>query len=188
MKVQGRFMQTNFIEIHQVFAKKRSDTFLTMKFRRGLWTLPHSNAACHQLTLLTGGKKDHVSVWRFKVASCKRASLKSTRVSQNNKVGYFSNRVADGHDCYSWRGWIVKCDCCDDTGEDGQVAVTDILDTVHWGAYPWTVFKNLTIVDMKVYLGQPVFTPSETRCWWNCPVRWGFEPCFSLICSVKFNH
>ena len=33
----------------------------------------------------------HVCVWRFKVVSCKRASLKSTRFSQK-KVWYFSNR------------------------------------------------------------------------------------------------
>ena len=29
MKVQGHLMQVNFIELHQVFAKKKSDTFLT---------------------------------------------------------------------------------------------------------------------------------------------------------------
>ena len=29
MKVQGRPMQARFIEIHQVFAKKKSGTFLT---------------------------------------------------------------------------------------------------------------------------------------------------------------
>ena len=29
MNVQGRLMQARFIQIHQVFAKKRSDTFLT---------------------------------------------------------------------------------------------------------------------------------------------------------------
>ena len=38
-----------------------------MKIRREHETLPHSNAACHQLTLLTGGKI-HACVWRFKVA------------------------------------------------------------------------------------------------------------------------
>ena len=31
--------------------------FLTMKVRREHRTLTHSNAACHQLTLLIGGKK-----------------------------------------------------------------------------------------------------------------------------------
>ena len=36
--------------------------------------------------------KIHACVWRFKIASCKRASLKSTRFSQNNKFGYFFNR------------------------------------------------------------------------------------------------
>ena len=30
---------------------------LTMKIRREHWTIPHSNCPCHQLTLLTGGKK-----------------------------------------------------------------------------------------------------------------------------------
>ena len=29
VKVQGRLVQARFIEIHQVFAKKKSDTFLT---------------------------------------------------------------------------------------------------------------------------------------------------------------
>ena len=29
MKVEGHLMQAPFIEIHQVFAKKKSDTFLT---------------------------------------------------------------------------------------------------------------------------------------------------------------
>ena len=29
MKVQGRLMQARLIEIHHVFAKNRSDTFLT---------------------------------------------------------------------------------------------------------------------------------------------------------------
>ena len=29
IKVQGRIIQARFIEIHQVFEKKRSDTFLT---------------------------------------------------------------------------------------------------------------------------------------------------------------
>ena len=29
MKVQGHFMQARFIEIHEVFSKKKSDTFLT---------------------------------------------------------------------------------------------------------------------------------------------------------------
>ena len=36
--------------------------------------------------------KIHACIWRFKVASCKHASLKSTRFSQKNKVGYFPNR------------------------------------------------------------------------------------------------
>ena len=35
----------------------RSVIFLTMKIRREHKTLPHSNAACHKLTLLSGGKK-----------------------------------------------------------------------------------------------------------------------------------
>ena len=36
----------------------------------------------------------HACVWRFKVALCKPASLKSTRVLQTrNKVGYFSNGI-----------------------------------------------------------------------------------------------
>ena len=32
MKVQGRLMQARFIEIHQDFAKKKPDTFLTGKY------------------------------------------------------------------------------------------------------------------------------------------------------------
>jgi hypothetical protein len=35
----------------------RSVIFLAMKNRREHYTLPHSNAACQQLTLSTGGKK-----------------------------------------------------------------------------------------------------------------------------------
>ena len=65
--------------------------------------LHYSNAACHQLTLLTRGEKMHVSVWGFKVASCKRASLKSTRFSQEKKVGYLSNRVVNV---------VVNVSCC----------------------------------------------------------------------------
>ena len=38
-------------------------------------------------------EKIHACVGWFKVASCKRASLKSTRFSQKNRIGYFSNRV-----------------------------------------------------------------------------------------------
>ena len=39
-------------------------------------------------------QKIHACVWRFKVASCKCTSLKSTRFSQKkNKAGHFSNRV-----------------------------------------------------------------------------------------------
>ena len=39
-------------------------------------------------------EKIHTCIWRFKVASCKRTSLKSTRFSQNkNKVRNFSNRI-----------------------------------------------------------------------------------------------
>ena len=56
-------------------------------------TLCHSNAACNQLTLLTS-EKIQACAWRFKVVSCKRASLKFTRFSQKKKkVEYFSNRV-----------------------------------------------------------------------------------------------
>ena len=36
---------------------------------------------------------DYVCLWRFKIASCKRALLKFTRFSQKKKVGYFSNSV-----------------------------------------------------------------------------------------------
>ena len=36
---------------------RKSDTFLTMKFRPEHYTLPPSSVACHQLTLLTGRKK-----------------------------------------------------------------------------------------------------------------------------------
>ena len=38
IEVQCRLMQTRFIEIHQVFAKKRSDTFLTEWYIRVCWT------------------------------------------------------------------------------------------------------------------------------------------------------
>ena len=51
----------------------------------------HSKAACLHVMLLTEEKKIHACVWSFKVASCKRASLKSTRFSQKKKVGYYSN-------------------------------------------------------------------------------------------------
>ena len=48
-------------------------------------------------------EKIHICVWRFKVASFKRDSLKSTRFSQQKKVGYFCNRVVVyiicGSDC-----------------------------------------------------------------------------------------
>ena len=36
-----------------------------------------------------GGKKIHACVWRFKVASCKRASLKSTRFSKKIRSDTF---------------------------------------------------------------------------------------------------
>ena len=38
------------------------------------------------------GKKIHACVWRYKVASCKRASLKFSRFSKK-KAGWFSNRI-----------------------------------------------------------------------------------------------
>ena len=41
--------------------------FLTMKVWREHYTLPHSNAACHQLMLSTGGKNSCISM---KVQSC----------------------------------------------------------------------------------------------------------------------
>ena len=44
---------------------------------------------CHQLTLLRGGEKIHACVWRFKVASCKRASLKFTRFSRKKRSDTF---------------------------------------------------------------------------------------------------
>ena len=59
-------------------------------------------------------EKVHACAWRFKVASCKRASLKSTRFLK--KVGYFSNRVVYnyqqwgcGFDSKIWK-WIRKGD------------------------------------------------------------------------------
>ena len=45
---------------------RRSDTFPTIRIKRQHLTLPHSNAACHQFTLLTGGK---ISRMRMKVQS-----------------------------------------------------------------------------------------------------------------------
>ena len=45
-------------------------------------------------------KKIHTCVWRFKAASYKRASLKSTTLSEK-KVGYFSNREI-------YMNWEVK--------------------------------------------------------------------------------
>ena len=36
--------------------------------------------------------KNHACVWRFKIASWERTSLKPTRFSQTNKHGFFSNR------------------------------------------------------------------------------------------------
>ena len=44
MKVQGRIMKAHFIEIPQVFAKKRSDTFLTEKY---IWTGLHELGNTH---------------------------------------------------------------------------------------------------------------------------------------------
>ena len=86
------FWLSRYAYVCVVSPPPRSDTFLTMKIRREHWTLPHINAACHQLTLLTGGeKKIHVSVWRMKVTSYKHASLKSTRFSQK-MAKIFSNR------------------------------------------------------------------------------------------------
>ena len=38
-------------------------------------------------------EKIHTWIWRLKVTSCKRATLKSSRFLQTNKVGYFFNRV-----------------------------------------------------------------------------------------------
>ena len=53
---------------------------------------------CHQCCLpsteaIDRREKIHACVWRFKVASFKRASLKSTRVLQNKKFEYFCKRV-----------------------------------------------------------------------------------------------
>ena len=49
-------------------------------------------------------EKNHACLWGFKVASCKHASLKSTRFSQKKKrVGYFYNRVV--YVIYA----IIKC-------------------------------------------------------------------------------
>ena len=43
-------------------------------------------------------EKTYACVWRFKVASCNRASLKSPRFSQTkNNFGYFPNRVVYLH-------------------------------------------------------------------------------------------
>ena len=62
----------------------RSIILLTMKIRREHFTLPHSNAACHQLSYWQAGKI-HACVWRFNTASYKRASLKFTRFSHKIK-------------------------------------------------------------------------------------------------------
>ena len=64
---------------------------------RTLWKSDESTKHCFTQMLLAinsrywQARKIHACVWRFKVAPCKRASLKSTTISQK-KVGYFSNR------------------------------------------------------------------------------------------------
>ena len=52
--------------------------FLTMKIQREHLTLPPSNAACHQLTLLTRGKQ---FTQAYEVSRSPHASLKSTGFS-----------------------------------------------------------------------------------------------------------
>ena len=64
------------------------------------WCLPSTVAINRQ-------EKIYACVWRFKVTMCKHASLKSTRFSQKDKVGYFSNWVV-----YiikeTWKGKMIK--------------------------------------------------------------------------------
>lgn len=59
--------------------------FPAMKNHREHYSLPHANAACQQLMLLTGGEKIHACAWRFKVSSFKHAWFKSIRFSQKKK-------------------------------------------------------------------------------------------------------
>ena len=83
-------------------AKKKSDKvrcssssviFLTMKNRREHWTLLHSNAACHQLTLLTGGKKFTYAYEGPRSPYASALHWNSAGFRKQNKVGNFSNRV-----------------------------------------------------------------------------------------------
>ena len=66
--------------------------FLTMNIQREHWTLPHSNAACHQLMLLTGGKNSCMHM-RVQGHLMQVHLIEIPQVSQKKKVRYFTNRV-----------------------------------------------------------------------------------------------
>jgi hypothetical protein len=74
------------------FSARRSDTFLTMKIQQEHETIPQSNAAFHQLTLLTVGKNSrmHMKV-QGRVMQARFIEIRQI-FAEKNKVGYFSNR------------------------------------------------------------------------------------------------
>ena len=70
--------------------------FLTMKIRR-----EHSNAACHQLRLLTGGKKITYAYEGSGSPNANALHWNPPRFSKKN-VYYFSNGVV-----YMHEGWVI---------------------------------------------------------------------------------
>ena len=74
--------------LNQVRCSSRSFIFLTTKIRHALNT---TSLKCYLLSTdaIDRWEKNHVYVWRFKGASCKRASLKSTRFLQKQSSDTF---------------------------------------------------------------------------------------------------
>ena len=94
-EIQGRLMKTRFIEMHQVFAKKRTDTFLTDLVNenptRALNTI--SLKCCLPSTaLLTDWKKIAHAYECSRSPHASGLYWKPPGICKKNKVGYFSNR------------------------------------------------------------------------------------------------
>ena len=97
----------------------RSAIFLAMKNQQKHYTLPHSNAACQQLTLSTGGKNFMCTNVQDQLVQMHMIQTHQV-FAKTNKVRYFSNRprtlvVMIWLGCHINQSWwiiIINFTCC----------------------------------------------------------------------------